>query len=201
MNENRKPIDWEDVKRRLVESEHALERSLNGDPNRVEAVYLRRAEQLAVRRDRSESAGETVPVLVFGMGLERYALPLCDLMAVLPFANCTPVPGARPELLGVTNVRGEIRSVLDLRCLLELPEAPEGRTDYILLVRHKEQVIGLRVDRLEKAERVATGTLTPAPEVGAEARGRFVKGLTPDRVIVLDTGAILDHPAFHPSDQ
>ena len=36
--------------------------------------------------------------------------------------------------------------------------------------------------------------------MGTEAHGRFLKGLTPDRVIVLDTEAVLDHPVFHPAD-
>ena len=59
--------------------------------------------------------------------------------------------------------------------------------------------MGLRVDGLEKAERVATGPWSRPPRSGNEAHGRFLKGLTPDRVIVLDTEAILDHPVFHPA--
>ena len=194
MTGQREGIDWDEVRRRLAESEQALDRSLDGDPGRLDAVYRRRAERLAARRAEVASAAETVPVLAFGIGAERYGLPLRDLEAVLPFANCTPVPGGRAELLGVTNVRGEVRSVLDLRRLLGLPEGPAGGAGYILLVRHGDQVVGLRVDTLEKAVRVAPGSLVAA----AEPLGRFVKGLTPDRVIVLDAGAVLDHPAFHP---
>jgi purine-binding chemotaxis protein CheW len=197
MNGDRIAIDWDQVKRRLAASEQALERSLGDDPARLEAVYRRRAEQLAVRRGRVSEAAATEPVLVFGMGTERYGLPLRDLEVVLPFANCTPVPGARPELLGVTNVRGEVRSVVDLRRILELPEAPAKGSGYVLLVRHDDQVVGLRVDGLEKAQRVAMGTLVTTVELGTEAHGRYLKGLTPDRVIVLDTAAILNHPVFH----
>jgi purine-binding chemotaxis protein CheW len=195
MTGHREGIDWDDVRRRLAESERALERALDGDPVRLDAAYRRRAERLAARRtEAAPAAEESVPVLAFGIGAERYGLPLRDLEAVLPFANCTPVPGGVAELLGVTNVRGAVRSVLDLRRLLGLPEGPAGGAGYILLVRHGDQVVGLRVDSLEKAVRVATGSLVAA----AEPLGRYVKGLTPDRVIVLDAGAVLDHPAFHP---
>jgi purine-binding chemotaxis protein CheW len=199
MIEDHKPIDWDRVKCRIAESERALERSLGGDELSLEAVYRRRAEQLATRREQVTAAG-TVSMLVFAMGAERYGLPLPDLVAVLPFANCTPVPGARPELLGVTNVRGEIRSVLDLRRLLELPEGPQGGSGYILLVRHQDQVVGLRVDHLEKAERVSLEDLAAPGEAGTDPHGRYLRGLTSERVIVLDTGAILEHPVFHPAN-
>ena len=54
MNGDRRDgIDWDQVKRRLAESEHALERSLGDDADRLDAVYRQRAEQLAVRRGRS----------------------------------------------------------------------------------------------------------------------------------------------------
>ena len=175
-----------------------MEVSLNGDPGRLDAVYRRRAEQLAVRRDQAAATAATEPVLVFGMGAERYGLPLRDLEAVLPFANCTPVPGARAELLGVTNVRGEVR-------VRPRPgggswhfEHAAAGSNYILLVRHRDKVVGLRVDTLEKAVRVAPGDLIATPDAGAEAHGRFVRGLTPDRVIVLDAGAVLDHLAPTP---
>ena len=76
----------------------------------------------------------------------------------------------------MTNVRGEVRSVLDLRRILELPEAPTGGPGYVLLVRHGDLVVGLRVDGLEKAERVATGALIAVAELGNEPTAAFSRG-------------------------
>jgi len=54
---------------------------------------------------------------------------------VLPFAPCAPVPGAPPQFLGVINLRGELRAVVDLARLL-VPSA-DGNSDseFVLMLR------------------------------------------------------------------
>src|SRR5262245_40897225 len=92
------------------------------DPAILEAVYRRRAAQLA-RRQGELSAKKTFPALVFGLGSERYAIELSELAEVLPYRTATPVPGVSPSLLGVINLRGAIRAIADLRRILEIEAA------------------------------------------------------------------------------
>ena len=56
------------------------------------------------------------------------------------------------------------------------PRSPSGGSGYILLVRHDDRVVGLRVDSLEKAERVATGALITAAEWGPRPTADFSRG-------------------------
>src|SRR5437879_4642246 len=113
-------INWAEVKQRLNESQLALDKARADDPERLESVYRQRAAQLADRRAQVSGPVSALRVLVFGLGTERYALEFADLVEMLPFARCTPVPGGPAQLLGVANIHGEIRSVLDLGRLLEL---------------------------------------------------------------------------------
>jgi purine-binding chemotaxis protein CheW len=196
VSEGRKGIDWEEVRRRLRDSGLALERALAADPARTEAVFRRRAAELAGRRARVRADAGAVQVLTFALGAERYALPLADLAGLLPLAGCTPVPGGPPELLGVLNVRGTIRSVLDLGRLLGLSgrEAAEG--GYVLLLRREGGEAGLRVDQVDRIIAVSPGQLGVPPEGDAGPAAGLVKGLTPDGLALLDAQAILAHPVW-----
>src|SRR5512145_2619028 len=78
------------------------------DPAFVEQVLKLRARRLAAARTQGEDKPQGLAVLCFGIGAESYALPLADLVEVMPLALWTPVPGLAQHLLGVTNVRGEI---------------------------------------------------------------------------------------------
>src|ERR1043166_6935177 len=116
-------IDWNDVKRRLRDSQLALERA----PERTAAILRERAALLADRRAQAETPADVLRVLVFTLGGQRYALPFADLVELLPLTRLTRVPSAPPAVLGVVTLHDEIRSVVDLTRLMELPAgASEG---------------------------------------------------------------------------
>lgn len=48
------------------------------------------------------------------LGAETYAVPVEHVIEVAELGVLTPVPGARPALLGVRNLRGDILPVFDL---------------------------------------------------------------------------------------
>ena len=174
----------------MTPSTSASAESVALDQHLIDEIYRRRARQLADRRATSTRA-RTIPVLVFGLGTERYAIELSELAEVLPYSGCSPVPGAPRGLVGVLNVRGEIRSVADLRAIVGLEPGAAHGTGYVLMLRQQGQVVGFKVDTIDHVgeidpELCRTGASAPAvPGV------RCVKALTPDAVIVLDTSAAL----------
>lgn len=195
MSVQRQRIDWVQVRDRLRASQQALEKALTGSPERLEATYRERAARLARRRD-AATPGATLRVLVFALGRERYALEFADLSAVLPFAGCAPVPNGPPGLLGVANIDGDIRSVLDLGRLLELPAAESAPAGYILVLRRQGQQTALRVDAIDEIRQIAPGELAGPGADAAEPGVRFLRGWTPDRLKLLNTEALLAHPIF-----
>ncbi len=192
MNARRKEIDWEEVRARLRQGEMALERVSAPDPQKVEAVYRRRAAQLAGRPARAGAVSPPLSVLAFSLGEERYGIELTALAEVAPFAGCTPLPGASPEALGVVNARGEVRPVVDLARLIGLPEG--GASGHVLFLRREGA--GLRVGRVEEVRQVRPEELTAPGEGGVDLPIRCVKGLVPKTLILLDIEAILEHPIF-----
>jgi purine-binding chemotaxis protein CheW len=196
MSKRRRTIDWDEVKRRLEQSPAALERALGGDAERLEAVYRKRAEEFARRGTRAAPVESMVRVLAFNSGTERFAVEFADVAQLLPLKEYTSVPGGPRELLGVVNVHGEIRSVVDLCLLLGLPGRESAQGGYVLLLRRSGREVALRVDSVDQIIALARDEVVgPAP---AEERdsARYVKGLAPGRLRLLDTDALLAHAVW-----
>jgi chemotaxis signal transduction protein len=156
----------------------------------IDEVYRRRAEQLA-RRPASGAVATTLGILVLQAGAERYAIELSALAEIFPYRGCTPVPGAPPALLGVMNVRGDLRPVADLGRLLGLPPGGTGG-GYVVMLRRQDSPVGLRIDTIEGVRLVDPATLVRAGSGPANIRAsRLVKAITADTVILIDTHAAL----------
>jgi purine-binding chemotaxis protein CheW len=152
--------------------------------------------RLRARRFAEPPAPETastVSVLVCGRGPVRYGLELAELSELCAFRECTPIPDAPAGLVGVMNVRGEIRSVVDLRALSGLP-ADDGSAGYLVVLRRMQGAIGFRMDRIEDVRRIESRDLRPVSQGGdVSADRRFAKSITVDRILVIDVERVLSH--------
>src|SRR5437868_5424983 len=93
-------IDWDLVRNRLRSSEQALEESLIDSPERIDRAYRQRAVRLAKQQVDQLPCGAGIPVLVFRLGQERYAIDVKEVSEALRLERCTPVPGSPPLFAG-----------------------------------------------------------------------------------------------------
>jgi len=177
---SRTSIHWDEVHQRLRASEAALRDVLSENPERMAAVFERRAERLASERIETGPLAQKIAALIFRLGQERYALELEHLSAVLPYQGCTRVPGAAPQLLGVTHVHGELRPVIDLHRVLSNTAGSEAGS--LLILRRQ---VALKIDEVESLGEIQAENLT------APAHGRFVRGILPAGTMLLDIDAAL----------
>lgn len=161
------------------------------DPAFIEHVLKLRARRLAAARTLTDDRPQGTAVLCFQIGAESYALPLADLTEVMPLAQWTPVPGLAQHLLGVTNVRGEIHPVLNLHAMLTLPEPEAEARTYAVFLRTRGRAVGLRVDGLSRIRFIDPEMLTVPHEAANGLPQRFVAGITPETLILLDSRQIL----------
>jgi purine-binding chemotaxis protein CheW len=196
MSSERKKIDWDAAKQQLLNAEAALEKALTADAEQIDDVYRRRAAQMAKRHAERTTSVRTITVLVFSLGVETYGLPVTDLAEVLPWAGCTPVPRAAAEIEGIINLRGELRSVIDLHRLLSLPPAADESACCILMLRNGRDVLGLKVGPVEKVQALREDHLASPEITTTDGSSSYVQGLSPDKVIVLNPTALRLHPVF-----
>ncbi|MBI2504468.1 MAG: purine-binding chemotaxis protein CheW [Candidatus Latescibacteria bacterium] len=189
MNTEGKRIDWAEIKNRLKQGQ--LAQGLGVDRQKVEAIFRQRAERLATRKALPGAVSGGLSVLTFYLGQECYAIELAELAEVLPFAGCAPLPGAPPELLGVVNLRGEFRPVVDLAVLLGLP-VTEADAGQVLLLRPLGA--GLRVGRVDQVREISPEELILPGGESAALPTRYVQGLVPGALALLSAEMILSHP-------
>jgi purine-binding chemotaxis protein CheW len=154
-------------------------------------ILDRRARLLAQVPEEPPRAGEVLELVGFVLAGERYGIESRFVREVARLTRFTPVPGTPAFVLGVTNMRGEILALFDLRHLLGV--VTEGVTDLgriVVLGEHRRE-FGLLADAASEILSVPGASLAQ-PET---AWGRtYVRGVTPDGVIVLSGEALLNDP-------
>jgi purine-binding chemotaxis protein CheW len=155
-------------------------------------ILRARAHALACRPEHVPLAETWIEVLEFSLAQERYAVETRYVREVHPLKDLTPLPCTPPFVLGIVNVRGHILSVLDLKKFFDLPEP--GLTDLhrIILVRGHE--LGLLADAIAGVRSIPLESLQPSLPTLTGIRGDYLKGVTADRLVVLDLARILADP-------
>ncbi len=175
----------EEVSRRLDEAERAA--SGHGSAEERRRILDERARAIAVSRD--EATVESVPVLAFRVGGERYAVDMNAVFQVLEARGLHPLPGAPPWLLGAMVARTRLVPVLDLRHLLGLEGGGLSDLGNVVVVEHMGEAFGLAAESLEGRVDVPRTGLTAA------ADGPFA-WVASDRLALLDLGK-LGAPVAH----
>ena len=84
----------------------------------------------------------------FRIGARYLVSSINEVNEILTFPSLTLVPGVRPWLLGVANVRGNLVPLIDLKHYMEGERAQVTETSRVLLVRQAGGSVGLLVDEV-----------------------------------------------------
>ena len=157
---------------------------------RMEAVWRDRATRLSRPLD-AAAEENAFPVLVLGVGKERYGIDLQDVAEVLPPVRATPVPGTAAVIAGVINIHDEIRPVIDLKRLLGIETARDDSPTRVILLRSRGREMGLQIDNVERIRWIGSKDLqsTGGGDAGSPqfATSQYVKGSTTDLLMLLST--------------
>jgi purine-binding chemotaxis protein CheW len=142
-----------------------------------------------------------VEVLEFRLAEERYALESAYVQEVQPLKDLAPLPCTPSFVVGIVNVRGRIVPVLDLKTFLELPV--KGLTDLhrIILVRGDDFEVGVLADVIVGVRSIPDDTLQPSLPTLTGVRDEYLKGVTAERLVILDLKRILTDPRIIVHDE
>jgi chemotaxis-related protein WspD len=149
------------------------------------ADYLREWTQALSEAKDEDQAEDTLSVLIFRLGREWLALPthVCQEVAEMRPIHILPHRSG-PVLLGLVNIRGQIRLCVSLRGLLGLePGDDSGRTMnhknlrcLVVIDRDSDHWV-LLVDELHGIQRFHLSAIRDAPVTVAKAAPRLTKGV------------------------
>jgi twitching motility protein PilI len=109
------------------------------------------------------------------------------------------VPGAKPWVKGIANVRGQLLPILDLRQYLGSGVTPNSRNVRVIVVNHREVPAGLVVDEVLGFRRFSESEFAgdaPPTVVRCERylAGAFRRG--PEQWPVLSLRQLVESPSF-----
>lgn len=109
------------------------------------------------------------------VGSESYAILIRDIHEIIRMQEITEIPNTEHYVKGVINLRGKIVPVISLRSLFGLTPDTVTKATRIVVVNHKEESVGIIVD---KANKVITfsGIQEPPERIGGTS-GTFVTGI------------------------
>jgi purine-binding chemotaxis protein CheW len=127
----------------------------------------------------------------FVVGDVAYAVPISSVKEIINPTTLTELPHAPAAVAGVTDHRGEVVPIVDLRVRFGLERLGDPRRAKWILVDVQGRSVGLSVDRVTDVFGTGGADLRPAPALGPGDDMRGIAGVTThDGVLtfVLDVG-------------
>ena len=139
-------------------------------------------------------AAGTMRAAIVSLGGELFTIDLQNVREVFVVESITPVPGMPAGLIGVTNLRGSVVPLLDLRQMIGL--AAENALKYAVVVKHGNWQVGVLVDTVPEIRTLSKDQFLPAPVGMGDGGNPFVSTVVKleDRLRgVLETSVVLSH--------
>lgn len=128
---------------------HVELRSLRDQPWQLLREFDRRARGAAQGKPEAVAAGNEWVGIAFRLGGEAFLLAREETREVMSYpATVTRVPGAKVWVRGLSNLRGQLLPVIDLRAFLGSGSTAVTRATRLLVANHREVPAGLLVDEV-----------------------------------------------------
>jgi len=126
-------------------------------------------------------------VVVFSLGSETFGMDIHSIRTLVKPQETFPVPHMPDYLVGLTNLRGEIVPVIDLRTRLGIYQSNDTETTRFVVAEKEEGPICLVVDNVIGIEYFASDTLENPSEVIAGVNTTYLRaiGKSEERLVLL----------------
>ncbi|RPF53383.1 purine-binding chemotaxis protein CheW [Aquisalibacillus elongatus] len=125
--------------------------------------------------------------VVFRMRDEYFGVPIHQVQAIEKVTDFTKVPQAPEYVKGITELRGEVTTVIDLRSLLNIGQTDTESEARILIVHVEGLRIGLMVDEAKEVVDLDEETIEQPPQMVGGVKEEYIQGVSKqqDRLLIL----------------
>jgi purine-binding chemotaxis protein CheW len=152
---------------------------------------LRERARILAREPQSANTEEILVVVEFILAQERYGIESTLIREVYPLKEYTPLPGTPPFILGLMNVRGQILSITDIRKFFDLPEKGLTNLNRVIILKNRDREFGILADDIVGIRSLPLKELQTSLPTLTGIRAEYLKGVTPDRLVVLEGEKLL----------
>jgi purine-binding chemotaxis protein CheW len=133
-------------------------------------------------------------LVIFELADEQYGLDIAGVESIIKLQNITSVPQAPKFVEGVTNLRGVVLPVIDLRKRFGLENTDKTKDTRIVVVEMGDTTVGMVVDAVTEVLRVSSEAIEPPSPLVTTVDSSFITGIAKVEnrlIILLDLGKVL----------
>ncbi len=125
--------------------------------------------------------------LVFTLGEEEYGLEILKVQEIRGYDRVTRIANTPDFILGVTNLRGVIVPIVDLRVKFDLPVAEFNANTVIIILNFADRVVGIIVDGVSDVISLNASQIRVAPDFSVTLSTEYLLGLgtIDERMLIL----------------
>ena len=131
----------------------------------------------------------------FRLANQNYIFRIESIQEIVMPSRVAKIPEVPAYVDGVSNLRGMIIPIINLRSLFNLKRRPHDEETRTIVVNIGSRTIGCTVDSVLRVMRVPEDTIQPAPDSVNGSGRRFIEGFTrveDDLFILLDASQLLE---------
>ncbi len=133
-------------------------------------------------------------MVVFELANEHYGVDIAAIEGIIKMQPITKMPHAPNFVEGITNLRGTVVPVIDLRRRFGLPQQSESHDTRIVVSYMDQNKVGMIVDAVSQVMRVSDESIEPTPPMATSVNSAFIKGIAKidgQLIILLDLDKVL----------
>ncbi|ANI31613.1 chemotaxis protein CheW [Yersinia entomophaga] len=124
-------------------------------------------------------AGETVgqEFLIFTLGDEEYGIDILKVQEIRGYDQVTRIANTPAFIKGVTNLRGVIVPIIDLRVKFAQNNVSYNENTVVIVLNFDQRVVGIVVDGVSDVLSLTNEQIRPAPEFAVTLATEYLTGL------------------------
>lgn len=157
-----------------------------------EIILRDRAMKIAKKKDNNKQLeSEYLSIVEFLLIPERYAFEGKFVTEVLTLKEITPIPGTPSFVMGVINLRGRILSIINLKAVFNLKERGLTELNKVIILKKDNIEFGIVADSIIGTKKIAIEKFSSPPMSIDNIGAKYINGVSPDGLIMLNAEAIL----------
>ena len=134
--------------------------------------------------------------ITFQLDEETYGVTVRQVREILRLNEIVPVPGAEQFILGITNIRGSLVTVVDGRERFGIQPRSYDDRSRMIVIESGDDAVGVIVDSVSDVIDIPDSSINSNPRLNDDEKSRYIRGVTEfdgKLVIMLDLEQL-----FHP---
>lgn len=163
-------------------SNRSLDQTMNTTPHPQPQVH-------------AQAGSTTRQFVCFELAGQRYIFPIERIQEIVIPSGITRIPEVPDYVEGVSNLRGTIIPIINLRMLFGLERRAVDAETRTIVLNVGNRTMGCTVDAVARVLRVAADAIEPAPDMVAGTTCRSIEGFArvgDEILILLDVDRLLD---------